>query len=263
MPSITTSTTAHDLADDRDLLRYARQLILPQWSLAAQEKLLHCRVLIVGLGGLGCPAAQYLLAAGVVHLTLCDGDRVELSNLPRQILYGDGDLGKAKVEAARQALERLDPAARIETVTAVADAELLDALIPQHDLVLDCTDNFAARYDINRAARRARKPLISAAALRWEGQLAVFDFRRDDSACYACLYPEMDADSADSCATSGVPGPVPGILGSLQALEALRLLLGQDSPLSGRLLILDLLHWEWRNLGLRRDPACPVCTCPV
>lgn len=253
----------HDLGSDRDLLRYARQLILPQWSLAAQENLLECRVLIIGLGGLGCPAAQYLLAAGVLHITLCDGDRVDLSNLPRQILYGDGDLGELKVEAARRALERLDPAARIETVAATVDAELLDTLIPQHDIVLDCTDNFAARHSINRAAWRARRPLVSAAALRWEGQLTVFDFRREDTACYACLYPELDEDSGDSCASSGVLGPVPGILGTMQALETLRLLLGQESPLGGRLLLLDLLHWEWRTLGLRRDPHCRVCACPA
>ena len=253
----------HDLDSDGDLLRYARQLVLPQWSVSAQEALLEHRVLIVGLGGLGCPAAQYLVAAGLMHLTLCDGDRVDLSNLPRQILYGDGDVGELKVEAARRALLRLDPAARITTVATDVDAKLLDSLVPQHDIVLDCTDNFTARHDINRAAQRARRPLVSAAALRWEGQLAIFDFRREDAACYACLYPELGEDAGDSCATSGVLGPVPGILGSMQALETLRLLLGLESPLGGRLLLLDLLNWEWRTLRLRRDPHCPVCACPA
>ncbi|WP_226818798.1 HesA/MoeB/ThiF family protein [Acidithiobacillus montserratensis] len=254
------TSTMTEALDDASLLRYSRQILLPEIDLTGQEQLLHSRVLIVGMGGLGCPAAQYLAAAGVGHLTVCDGDQIESSNLQRQILYRDADVGRHKATVARERLLALNPQIRVSAWTEHAQAESLGIALETHDLVLDCTDNFQSRHLINRACRVACKPLVSAAAIRWEGQISVFDFRQTDTACYACLYPEQSADSTeDSCSRNGVLGPLLGILGSMQAVEAIRLLSGHDSPLNGQLLLLDARHWQWRQVQLRRDPACGVC----
>ena len=258
MPSNTTLPSSDPL-DDRALLRYGRQILLPEIDIAGQLALGRARVLMVGAGGLGCPVAQYLAAAGVGRLTLCDGDRVELSNLQRQILYGEADIGRPKVEAARARLLAQNPGIRIRAEARTADADWLRDEMEGHDLVLDCTDNFAARHAINAACQRARRPLISAAAVRWEGQLAVFDFRAGDAPCYACLYPAMAGGDEDTCSRNGVLGPLLGVLGSMQAVEAIRMLAGGVSPLAGRLLVVDAKTWQWRTLALRRDPQCPVC----
>ncbi len=250
----------HDALDDAALLRYARQILLPEIDLAGQTRLQQSRVLIVGMGGLGCPAAQYLAAAGIGQLTLCDGDTIEISNLQRQILYTEADIGRPKASTARERLLAMNPHLCISAWTANANAESLLSALETHDLVLDCSDNFQSRHAINRACRMARKPLVSAAAIRWEGQISVFDFRDEHSACYACLYPEHSAESPeDTCSRNGVLGPLLGVLGSMQAVEAIRLLSGHASPLQGQLLLLDARHWQWRQVQLRRDPACGVC----
>ncbi|MBW9248977.1 MAG: molybdopterin-synthase adenylyltransferase MoeB, partial [Acidithiobacillus ferriphilus] len=197
-----------DTLDDAALLRYARQILLPEIDIAGQQALAASRVLIIGMGGLGCPAAQYLAAAGVGNLTVCDGDQVELSNLQRQILYSEADLGRPKARAARDRLRAMNQQIRVSAWTESAQPESLAAALDTHDLVLDCTDNFSSRHAINRACRHAGKPLVSAAAIRWEGQLAVFDFRVPESACYACLYPDGVEDTGDTCSRSGVLGPL-------------------------------------------------------
>lgn len=246
--------------NDGHLLHYARQILLPEIDVRGQEALGRSRVLLIGAGGLGCPAAQYLVAAGIGHLTLCDPDRVSASNLPRQILYGVEDIGQLKVESARRQLLRLAPDARIEIHPRSADSSFLNGQIERHDLVLDCSDNFATRHAVNAVCRRVGRPLVSAAAIRWEGQIAVFDFRNPSAPCYACLYPTGMEDGEDLCSVSGVLGPVPGMLGTMQALETIRLLAGHLSPLAGHLLLLDAKTLSWRTVLLRRDPGCPVCS---
>jgi adenylyltransferase/sulfurtransferase len=253
------ASTMTDTLDDAALLRYARQILLPEIDIAGQQALAASRVLIIGMGGLGCPAAQYLAAAGVGNLTVCDGDQVELSNLQRQILYSEADLGRPKARAARDRLRAMNQQIRVSAWTESAQPESLAAALDTHDLVLDCTDNFSSRHAINRACRNAGKPLVSAAAIRWEGQLAVFDFRVPECACYACLYPDGMEDTEDTCSRSGVLGPLLGVLGGMQAAEAIRLLCMGHSPLAGQLLLVDAQSWQWRQIALRRDPACGVC----
>jgi molybdopterin/thiamine biosynthesis adenylyltransferase len=244
--------------NDEQLLRYSRQLMLPGVDVAGQEKLLAARVLILGLGGLGCPAAMYLAAAGVGQLTLVDHDTVDLSNLQRQIAHTTASVGRFKVDSARDALQALNPSIAIETVAAKVEGEALAALVMRHDVVLDCTDNFAIRFALNAACVAARVPLVSAAAIRLEAQISVFDPRQPDSPCYRCLYEE-DAEADQSCAHNGVLAPLVGVVGSLQALECLKLLAGLGTSLSGRLLLLDAARLEWRELRLRKNPDCPVC----
>ncbi|MDD2747239.1 MAG: HesA/MoeB/ThiF family protein [Acidithiobacillus ferrooxidans] len=248
-----------DTLDDAALLRYARQILLPEIDIAGQQALAAGRVLIIGMGGLGCPAAQYLAAAGVGNLTVCDGDQVDLSNLQRQILYSEADLGRPKALAARDRLRAMNQQIRVSAWVESAQPESLAAALDTHDVVLDCTDNFGSRHAINRACRNAGKPLVSAAAIRWEGQLSVFDFRVSESACYACLYPDGVEDTEDTCSRSGVLGPLLGVLGSMQAAEAIRLLCTGHSPLAGQLLLVDAQSWQWRQIALRRDPTCGVC----
>lgn len=244
--------------NDEQLLRYSRQLMLPGVDVAGQEKLLAARVLVVGLGGLGCPAAMYLAAAGVGRLTLVDHDTVDLSNLQRQIAHTTASVGRYKVESARDTLLALNPAVIIDTVPRkLPDAELA-ALVALHDAVLDCTDNFAVRFALNAACVQAGVPLVSAAAIRLEAQISVFDTRLPDAPCYRCLYQE-DAEADLSCAHNGVLAPLVGVVGSLQALECLKLLAGLGTTLSGRLLLLDASRLQWRELQLRKNPDCPVC----
>jgi adenylyltransferase/sulfurtransferase len=244
--------------NDEQLLRYSRQLMLPGVDVAGQEKLLAARVLVLGLGGLGCPAAMYLVAAGVGHLTLVDHDIVDLTNLQRQIAHTTASIGRFKVDSARDTLLALNPTITIETVAARLEGELLADLVKRHDAVLDCTDNFAIRFALNAACVAARVPLVSAAAIRLEAQISVFDPRQPDSPCYRCLYEE-GTEADQSCAHNGVLAPLVGIVGSLQALECLKLLIGFGTSLSGRLLLLDAARLEWRELRLRKNPDCPVC----
>ncbi len=245
--------------DDQHLLRYARHILLDELGIEGQERLLSSRALIVGAGGLGSPAAYYLASAGVGHITLADDDEVELSNLQRQILHTTARLGWPKAESGRQALLDLNPDVQVSArVQRLLDAELDDA-VASADIVLDCCDNFATRHAVNRACVTHRKPLVSGAAIRFAGQISVFDLRRDDAPCYHCLFPEADDVEALSCATTGVLGPLVGIIGSMQAAEAIKLLAQMGEPLVGRLLCLDALTMQWNEVRFRRDPGCLVC----
>lgn len=244
--------------NDDQLLRYSRQLMLPRFDVAGQEKLLQASVLIVGAGGLGCPAALYLAAAGVGHLTLADHDRVDLSNLQRQIAHTTASIGEFKVDSARAALLALNPTIEVGVHRDRLAGDALTALVGQHDLVLDCTDNFATRFALNAACVHHRVPLVSGAAIRLEAQISVFDPRRPDSPCYRCLYDEGE-DVDMSCSSNGVLAPLVGIVGSVQALEAIKLLADMGTPLTGKLLLLDAAHLQWRELKLAKNPACPVC----
>ncbi len=244
--------------NDEQLLRYSRQLMLPQVEVNGQERLLAARVLIVGLGGLGCPAAMYLAAAGVGHLTLTDHDTVELSNLQRQIAHQTASIGQFKVESARSTLVALNPSVSVETISRKVEGKELAELVARHDAVLDCTDNFTIRFALNSACFASKVPLVSAAAIRLEAQISVFDPRMPDSPCYRCLYEE-DAEADLSCAHNGVLAPLVGVIGSLQALECIKLLTGVGKTLAGRLLLLDASTLEWQQLRLRKKADCPVC----
>lgn len=244
---------------DEELLRYSRQIMLPEMDVAGQEKLLKSRVLVVGMGGLGSPVAMYLAAAGVGSLTVADFDEVELSNLQRQIIHGTDRIGMSKVDSAARTVAALNPATRVMPVEGRLNEKTLQAAVASVDVVLDCSDNFSTRFAINRACLDNKVPLVSGAAIRLEGQISTFDPRRSDSPCYACLYQEVD-DEQLSCATNGVLAPVVGIIGSMQATEAIKLLAGFGETLVGRLQILDAKSMTWRELKLSRDPACPVCS---
>jgi len=244
--------------NDEQLLRYSRQILLPQIDIWGQEKIIQARVLIIGAGGLGCPAAIYLAAAGVGHLTIADPDEVELSNLQRQIAHHTKDIGRNKAVSARQMLAALNPNIEIEALAIRLEGQRLLAEVKKSDLVLDCSDNFTTRFDVNRACFDTTTPLVSGAAIRFEGQIAVFDPRQTNSPCYQCLYPDQ-GELAESCTESGVVDPITGIVGSIQALEAIKLLLAIGQPLTGKLLILDGLNMKWHSVRLPRNPGCPVC----
>lgn len=245
--------------DDGQLLRYSRHILLPEIGIEGQERLIAAHALIVGSGGLGSPAAMYLAASGVGTLTICDGDAVDLTNLQRQLLHRTSSIGQPKVLSAQQTLSALNPEVKVIPLAQRADAELLAVLAAQADVILDCTDNFATRYALNRVCRVLGKPLVSGAATRFDGQITVFDFRNRMSPCYNCLYPEQGEPEETRCAVMGVFAPVVGTIGALQAAEALKLLLRAGAPLSGRLLVMDLLRMELRSAGLARDPRCTVC----
>ena len=240
------------------LIRYSRQLRLPELGLAGQERLAASRVLVVGAGGLGSGCAPYLAASGVGELIIADADTVELSNLHRQLLHTTADVGRPKVDSARARLEQLNPEARITPLAMRLDADTLSGALAGCDAVVDGSDNFATRFAVNAASRALGIPLISAAAIRFEGQLSVFDPRDMASPCYRCLYRDS-AEQAETCALNGVLPPIVGALGSLQALETIKVLTGIGRPLVGRLLVFDGLAHEWRTLRLKRDPDCPVC----
>jgi molybdopterin-synthase adenylyltransferase len=245
--------------DDAQLLRYSRHILLPELGIDAQEKFAAARVLVIGAGGLGAPAAQFLAAAGVGTLTLCDPDAVDLTNLQRQILYATGDVGAPKVVAARTRLNAINPDVRVEAMQARVGADELATLVASADVVLDCSDNFATRHAINRSCVTARKPLVSGAAIRFDGQIAVFDARDAASPCYHCLFGEGEELEETRCATMGVFAPLVGIVGATQAAEALKLIAGVGEPLAGRLLLVDALSMRWRDVRVTRDPACPAC----
>lgn len=246
--------------DDGHLLRYARHILLDELGIEGQERLLASRVLIVGAGGLGSPAAYYLAAAGVGQLVLADDDEVELSNLQRQILHTTARVGWPKAESGKLALAELNPGVRVQASVQRLLGPDLDDAVAGVDIVLDCCDNFATRHAVNRACVKHRKPLVSGAAIRFAGQVSVFDMRSDDAPCYHCLFPEADEAEELSCATTGVLGPLVGIIGSMQAAEAIKILTGMGESLAGRLLCLDALTMQWNNVRFRRDPQCPVCS---
>jgi len=244
--------------NDEQLLRYSRHLMLNGFDVAGQEALLAARVLIVGLGGLGSPAAMYLAAAGVGNLVLADNDVVELSNLQRQIAHKTASIGRNKVESARQTLLELNPGIRVETVTGRLEGAALEQLVAGCTAVLDCSDNFSTRFALNAACHHHRVPLVSGAAIRTEAQLSVFDPRDPAAPCYRCLY--LDGVDTDlSCSESGVMAPLVGIVGSMQALECIKVLSGFGQPLVGRLLLIDAATLQIRTLVLQKNPDCPVC----
>lgn len=243
---------------DSELSRYARQILLPGFDIAGQERLKSARVLVLGLGGLGSPAALYLAGAGIGRLVLADGDVVESSNLQRQFCHTEADCGGNKAESAAAAIKALNSTVAIETIPRHLDEAALDSLLPGLDLVLDCTDNYPARYALNRASLRHAVPVVTAAAVRTEAQIAVLDPARGGP-CYRCVYPAASADTALSCSQSGVLGPVVGVAGSLQALEALKLLSGCAEPLRDSLLVMDLATLQFQRLRVGRRPDCPDC----
>ena len=245
--------------NDSQLLRYSRHILLDEIGIDGQARLLASRALIVGAGGLGSPVALYLASAGVGHITLVDHDRVDLTNLQRQIAHTFARVGAFKVFSMEQAMVAVNPDVQVLAIARRADAALLDELVPQADVVLDCTDNFSTRHAINRASVQHRKPLVSGAAIRFDGQVSVFDARQDQASCYACMFPQAHAPEESNCATMGVFAPMVGIIGTVQAAEALKLLCGLGRALTGRLLMLDGLGMSWNEMQLRRDPLCNVC----
>lgn len=245
--------------DDAQLLRYSRHILLPELGIDAQGKFAAARALIVGAGGLGCPAAQFLAAAGVGHLTLCDPDRVDLTNLQRQVLYATADIGLPKTAAAGTRLNAVNPEVRVTAVPERLARDRLTREVAAADVVLDCSDNFATRHAVNRACVAAAKPLVSGAAIRFDGQVAVFDPRVAQAPCYHCLFGERETLEETRCATMGVFAPLAGIIGAMQAAEALKLIAGVGRSLAGRLLLFDALAMEWREVRVARDPHCPVC----
>ncbi|MEX2487975.1 MAG: molybdopterin-synthase adenylyltransferase MoeB [Pseudomonadales bacterium] len=244
--------------NDEELLRYARQLMMPEIEVAGQEKLLAARVLIVGMGGLGCPAAMYLAAAGVGHLVIADYDTVELSNLQRQIAHGTGDIDRLKVDSAKDTLLELNPGIKVTPISQRLEPEILATEVGAADLVIDGTDNFEARFAINEQCVKSRTRLVSGAAIRLEGQLMVYDPGQSDAPCYRCLYQEGSDDELN-CAVNGIAAPVVGTIGTLQAMEALKLIAGFGTSLAGYLLVFDAANMEWRKLKLPRNPDCPTC----
>ncbi|MGE5104809.1 MAG: HesA/MoeB/ThiF family protein, partial [Betaproteobacteria bacterium] len=246
--------------DDSHLLRYSRHILLDELGPEAQAKFAATNALVIGAGGLGAPVAQFLTAAGVGAVTLCDSDSVDLTNLQRQILYATADVGRPKVEAAAARLSAINPEVALTPIHARVDDEALRALVASADIAIDCCDNFATRHAVNRACVEARKPLVSGAAVRFDGQIAVFDLRDPASPCYHCLFGEGDELEETRCATMGVFAPLVGIVGATQAAEALKLIAGVGESLAGRLLILDALAMQWREVRVPRDPACAVCS---
>jgi adenylyltransferase/sulfurtransferase len=245
--------------NDSQLLRYSRHILLPQVGVEGQERLLGSRALVVGAGGLGSPAALYLAAAGVGRITLCDADSVDLTNLQRQILHHTPSIGRPKVASGRDTLALINPECEVVALEARLEGALLDEQVAAADVVLDCSDNFATRHGINRACVRHAKPLVSGAAIKFDGQVAVFDRRNPASPCYHCLFPEGQEVEEVRCAVMGVFAPITGIIGAVQAAEALKLLIGCGESLDGRLLLLDGLAMDWRSIQLARDPECAVC----
>ena len=244
---------------DAQLLRYSRHILLEEFGIEAQQRLSSSHALIVGAGGLGCPAALYLAASGIGRLTIADGDTVDATNLQRQILYRDQSVGQAKASTAREALLQINPEIHVIALQERLKDEAIERAVASADVVLDCTDNFATRHALNRACVRHSKPLVSGAAIRFDGQLAVFDLRARTSPCYACLFPENAEAEEVACAVMGVFSPLTGTIGTLQAAEAIKVLCSIGEPLRGRLQMFDALNAEWRTVRVPKDPGCPVC----
>ena len=250
--------------NDNQLLRYSRHMLLPQIGYEGQEKLVNSHALIVGAGGLGSPVALYLAASGVGTLTICDFDTVDLTNLQRQIVHTTPSVGTNKAISAQQALFEINPTITVNTVCVKSTEDEFAVLVSQADVVIDCSDNFATRYTLNRLCVKLKKPLVSGAAIGFEGQVTVFDMRALTSPCYHCLFPDSSGDAGENtemrCAENGVFAPLVGMIGTTQAAEALKLLMGIGESLQGRLLLLDALSTEWRTIKLGKDPACTVCS---
>ena len=246
--------------NDDQLLRYSRHILLPEIGIEGQQRLRASRALLVGAGGLGSPIALYLASAGVGRITLCDGDKVDLTNLQRQIVHRTESIGTDKTQSARATLASINPEVEVVAVTERVAEERIRGLAADSDVVIDASDNFATRHAINRACVEHHKPLVSGAAVRFDGQVAVFDMRRADAPCYACLFPEAGENEDMPCAVMGVFAPITGIIGTIQAAEALKLLLGIGELLNGRLLLIDALTMDLRTIRPNKDPACPVCS---
>ncbi len=245
--------------NDNQLLRYSRHIMLPQVEYAGQEKLIASHALIIGAGGLGSPVALYLAASGVGTLTICDFDNVDLTNLQRQIIHTTQSVGMNKAMSAQQTIDAINPEIKVKTIEKKSTHAEMETLISLADVVIDCSDNFATRYTLNRLCFKQKKPLVSGAAVRFEGQITVFDFRNETSPCYHCLFPDTGDDQELRCADNGVFSPLVGMIGTAQAAEALKCLMGIGQTLQGRLMLLDALTAEWRTIKLSRDPACKVC----
>ncbi|MEO5677529.1 MAG: molybdopterin-synthase adenylyltransferase MoeB [Usitatibacter sp.] len=245
--------------DDRQRLRYSRHLLLNEFGEEAQERLLGAHALVVGAGGLGSAALLYLASSGMGRITVCDGDRVELTNLQRQVVHRQDSIGKPKAASAAATLAAINPEIHVEALEERAGPERLAALVRTADVVLDCSDNFSTRHALNRACVAARKPLVSGAGIRFDGQIAVFDLRRDDAPCYHCLFAEDARAQEERCATLGVFAPLVGVIGTLQALEAIKIVAGIGETLAGRLLLFDALASRWHEVRLARDPHCRIC----
>jgi adenylyltransferase/sulfurtransferase len=245
--------------NDDQLLRYSRHILLSEIGIEGQEKLLAAHALVIGAGGLGSPAAMYLASGGAGHITLADGDSVDLTNLQRQILHTTAAVGRAKAYSGKDTLAQLNPEIEVTAIPERLEGERLAQLVASADVVLDCSDNFATRHAVNRACVRYRKPLVSGASVRFDGQVSVFDLRHAEAPCYNCLFPEDTEPEETRCAVMGVFAPLTGIIGAVQAAEALKLLAGTGESLSGRLLLFDCLNMEWRSVRLTKDVACKVC----
>jgi molybdopterin-synthase adenylyltransferase len=244
---------------DEQLLRYSRHILLEELGVEGQERIMASHALVIGAGGLGSPVALYLGTAGVGRITIVDHDSVDLTNLQRQIAHNMARIGQPKATSAREGIEAINPDVRVEPIVARADAQLLDELVPQADVVIDCCDNFKTRHEINAACVRHRRPLVSGAAIRMDGQLSVFDTRDANSPCYACVFPPSDDLEETRCATMGVFAPLVGIVGAMQAAEALKILSGTGEPLAGRLQMLDGRAMSWSEVRVPRNAACEVC----
>jgi molybdopterin/thiamine biosynthesis adenylyltransferase len=244
---------------DDQLLRYSRHILLPEIGIEGQQRLLDSHALLIGAGGLGSPIALYLASAGVGRITICDGDKVDLTNLQRQIVHRTASIGQDKAVSARATLGSINPEVRVVALTERLGEDRIAQLVAQTDVVLDGSDNFATRHAVNRACLMHRKPLVSGAAVRFDGQVAVFDMRRDDAPCYGCLFPEAGENEETPCAVMGVFAPITGIIGTIQAAEALKLLMAAGDVLSGRLLLVDALTMQLRTIRLAKDPACAAC----
>jgi molybdopterin-synthase adenylyltransferase len=249
-----------DHLGDEALLRYSRHILLPQVGIEGQEKLHAARALVLGAGGLGSPVALYLASAGIGTLALADGDAVDLTNLQRQILHRTAAIGHPKVVSGVATLAEMNPDCHVVPLQERLAGERLEEEVVLADVVLDCSDNFVTRHAVNRACVKYRKPLVSGAAIRFDGQIAVFDTRRADAPCYHCLFPESEDVEEIRCAVMGVFAPITGIVGAVQAAEALKLVIGCGESLAGRLLLLDGLAMEWRSIAVPRDPGCAVCS---
>ena len=245
--------------NDQQLLRYSRHILLDEIGIEGQERLLAARVLVIGAGGLGSPAALYLASAGVGRITLVDDDTVDLTNLQRQIAHTTPRIGQLKAESARCALQQINPDIEIVALAERADGERLSQLVQAAGVVLDCSDNFATRHAVNRACVRHKVPLVSGAVIRFDGQVSVFDARDGNAPCYCCLFPQDQQFEDAACSSMGVFAPLVGVVGAMQAAEALKLLMGIGNSLAGRLLLLDGLDMEWTSIRVARNAGCPVC----
>jgi adenylyltransferase/sulfurtransferase len=245
--------------NDDQLLRYSRHILLPEIGVEGQESFQKSNALIIGAGGLGSPAALFLASSGVGSITICDEDTVDLTNLQRQIIHTTDSVGSLKVESAQRSMEAINPDVQIQSINRRAEGQMLKNLVSASSIVLDCSDNFETRHAVNKACFEFKKPLVSGAAIKFDGQLAVFDTRNPDSPCYQCLFPEENEFEETRCAVMGVFAPLVGIIGTAQASEALKLTADIGRPAVGKLMLFDALEMEWRSIKLNKDPKCTVC----